>query len=61
MHFPPQPLAVMKQTALPMEQWMVVFSGGWVVIALIYLLCVRRYFQPPAEPRPVPPGAAAGG
>ena len=61
MHFPPQPLEVMKQTALPMEQWMVVSSGGWVVIALIYLLCVRRYFQPPAESRPVPPGAAAGG
>lgn len=54
-------LAAMKSSMQPLEPWMMLLSGAWTAVALIYLLYVRRYFQPSIGPQAVPPGTAAGG
>jgi hypothetical protein len=55
MQFSARQLEMMKQLSLPQERWMLLSCGLWIVIALAYLLYIRKYFTPAAEQPGVSP------
>ena len=44
MGFAAEQLEMMKQMAIAQSPWMVQLCGVWVVVALVYLLYIRRFF-----------------
>jgi hypothetical protein len=49
MNFSAQQLEMMGQAGPMQMSWMLLSWGLWVVVALVYLLYIKRYFAPTAE------------
>jgi hypothetical protein len=54
MNFPAQQMDAIRQMPLTQGHWVALFSVLWIVIALGYLLYIKRYFTPPVDPKGTP-------